>query len=380
MKSKTVFVYCQYLLGIGHMQRCSLVVQALVRHGFDVHVALGGAPVEQISFGDATLHYLTPLRANNDSFSALVHTDGRLFSEQDKQQRSADLLALVQRLAPDAMIIETFPFGRRTMRFELLPLLEWSRAQQPKPLIISSIRDILQRRKPKREIECLEYVERFFDKVWVHGDPELIPLQESFPPVEQVIDKLSYTGYVAPPANDILPSKDGILISAGGGACGTQLMRCALELFNSGYAQDKHWTLTTGPHLDGETVALLQSVQSPRFEVHRFLPNLRDYMARSEVSVSLAGYNTTMDVLRSGSASVMVPFIGTEETEQLQRAKFLHDRQRVVCLHPDQLSKDTLAQSIDTALSHSFEDVAIDLQGADNAAQQLQVWLAEHNP
>ena len=184
MKSKTVFVYCQYLLGIGHMQRCSLVVQALVRKGFDVHVALGGAPVEQISFGDATLHYLTPLRANNESFSALVHTDGRLFTDQDKLKRSADLLALVQQLSPAAMIIETFPFGRRTMRFELLPLLDWVNTQKTKPLVIASIRDILQRRKPKREIECLEYVEQYFDKVWVHGDPNLIPLQESFPTLQ----------------------------------------------------------------------------------------------------------------------------------------------------------------------------------------------------
>jgi len=216
MKSKTIFVYCQYLLGIGHMQRCSLVVRALIQQGFDVHVALGGAPVEHISFGNATLHYLSPVRANNDSFSALVHTDGRLFSDQDKEQRSAELLTLVQRITPDAMIIETFPFGRRAMRFELLPLLEWSIAQKPKALIIASIRDILQRRKPKREIECLEYVERYFDKVWVHGDPELIPLQESFPPVEQVANKLSYTGYVAPPKSPPPREKHGILISAGG--------------------------------------------------------------------------------------------------------------------------------------------------------------------
>jgi predicted glycosyltransferase len=40
-------------------------------------------------------------------------------------------------------VIELFPFGRRQMRFELLPLLEAARARSPRPWIISSVRDVL---------------------------------------------------------------------------------------------------------------------------------------------------------------------------------------------------------------------------------------------
>ena len=43
-------------------------------------------------------------------------------------------------------MIEAFPFGRRQMRFELLPLLDAIAAMTPKPLLVTSVRDILQER------------------------------------------------------------------------------------------------------------------------------------------------------------------------------------------------------------------------------------------
>ena len=85
--------------------------------------------------------------------------------------------------AAQVLVLELFPFGRRQMRFELLPLLEAAVGQRPRPLIVCSVRDILGgQRGSQRQAEGLAVFERYFDRVMVHGDPEVVPFGRSFDP------------------------------------------------------------------------------------------------------------------------------------------------------------------------------------------------------
>ncbi len=63
--------------------------------------------------------------------------------------------------------------------------------------------------------------------------------------------------------------------------------------------------------------------QKSNIELIRFIPNLAQEMANSAVSVSQCGYNTAMDILRSGVASVVVPFADNGDDEQMKRARRL---------------------------------------------------------
>ena len=76
------------------------------------------------------------------------------------QTRRRDLLlAAFADFRPDVVIIEAFPFGRRQVRFELLPLLDAVAAARPRPLLVCSLRDILQERsKPGRDEESVALV------------------------------------------------------------------------------------------------------------------------------------------------------------------------------------------------------------------------------
>ena len=66
------------------------------------------------------------------------------------------LLDAFQECDPDIVIIEAFPFGRRQVRFELLPLLTHIRAMTRRPRVVTSLRDILQQRtKPGRDEETV---------------------------------------------------------------------------------------------------------------------------------------------------------------------------------------------------------------------------------
>ncbi len=75
-------------------------------------------------------------------------------------------------------LTETFPFGRRQFRFELLPLIEWV-ASQSRIKLVCSIRDILQHRSEKREAQTVDIIKQYFDAVLVHADPLLFTLDAS---------------------------------------------------------------------------------------------------------------------------------------------------------------------------------------------------------
>ena len=117
MQSPRIIFYVQYLLGIGHVRRATLIVQALCRQGAQVHVIFGGMPVPSMSFGTATVHHLTPVKSSDDAFSGLVKADGSQFTDADKAQRSEALLQLCEQIQADLIVTETYPFGRRADAF-----------------------------------------------------------------------------------------------------------------------------------------------------------------------------------------------------------------------------------------------------------------------
>src|SRR4029078_5195874 len=154
------------------------------------------------------------------------------------------------------------PFGRRQLRFELVSLVEAARADPRRPLVVSSVRDILvQSPKPERITEMLDTLERYFDFVMIHGDERLIPFGRTFPAAQRIADRIHYTGYVVyadlerPPTGD--PGRDEVIVSAGGGAVGGPLLGAALDARPMTSLAGRRWRLLAGPNLpEGEFQAL----------------------------------------------------------------------------------------------------------------------------
>ncbi|NVK44091.1 MAG: glycosyl transferase [Oceanospirillaceae bacterium] len=372
-KPPSVLFYVQHLLGVGHLRRAALISDALVKQGLDVHMVLGGEPVAAIDFVGANCHYLPAVRSDA-GFSGLVDGGGLPLDEAFRQNRRKRLLALAQQLTPAAIITELYPFGRRQMRFELRPLLEWAHRQPTRPLLVCSLRDILQQRRPEREQETLALVRQYYDRVWVHGDSRLSPLAASFTLADEIEDRTAYTGYVAPPAPETAPGpRRGVVVSAGGGAVGLQLLQTALEAHRNGLLHDRPWTLITGPGLPASDYARLQLQASAQgLELIRFCRQFVQRLAGAELSISQAGYNTVMDLIVSGVPSVLVPFAGEGETEQLERARALETGGRASLVTESDLDPERLAQAAKRALGLSHRLPPLPLDGATNAAIDLQ--------
>ncbi|WP_274626774.1 glycosyltransferase family protein [Arvimicrobium flavum] len=373
MKRARVLFYVQHLLGIGHLARASRVAGALADDGFEVSVVTGGVPVPGFP-GSKVEHVALPaITSRDEGFSGLVDAAGNAVDAAFQARRRDLLTGLFRDRRPDILVIEAFPFGRRQVRFELLPLLDAAVAAQPRPLVATSIRDILQERtKPGRNEETVDLVRNHFDLVLVHGDPHFVRLEETFPLAADIASKVAYTGLVA--AQPAQPSHEryDIVVSAGGGAAGRDLVRAAVEasrILDGGLA----WCLITGPNLPQDEYAAAISGAPANMAVHRFRRDFAALLAASRLSVSQAGYNTVCDILQARCRSVLVPFAAGGETEQPLRAARLEALGLAKVLAERDVAGQTLAEAIRRAFDAPLAaGHALALDGARNSARILR--------
>ncbi len=371
--ARRVFFYVQHLLGIGHLARASRIATALAENGFDVTVATGGTPVAGFP-GPLVRHIALPAITSGDAgFSGLADADGNPVDEAFKERRRDLLLSAFREIRPDIVVIEAFPFGRRQVRFELIPLLDEIAGTSPKPLLLISLRDILQERtKPGRDEESVALVKAHFDRVLVHGDPAFARLEDTFRLAGEISDRIVYTGLVAapPPA----PPKEtfDIVVSAGGGAVGIDLIRAALEAAGS-LPGTVRWCVITGPNLPQADFDAVSAKAAANVSVVRFRQDFASLLAGARLSVSQAGYNTVCDILRAGCQCLLIPFTAGGETEQTVRAQRLQALGLAVVLTEEALSVETMRQAIGSALSSPRpKPHGLDLDGAQRTAEILR--------
>jgi predicted glycosyltransferase len=379
----SILFYVQHLLGIGHLRRALHLVGSLAQAGFAVTLVSGGEPLPELAVTPARrVVQLPPIRARDASFRNLVGTDGRPVDDALRAARTAALLAAFAEAAPDALVIEAYPFGRRALRFELEPLIAAARARQPRPLVLCSLRDIIVApEQAERQREIVARVQTDFDAVLVHGDPDFIPLAASFPPAAEIADRLIYTGYVMAPDPGSGPQgagADEVVVSAGGGAGGGALLRAALAARRLGCQADACWRLLAGPNLSAGEFAALAAAIPAGVAVERYRADFSALLRRCRVSVSQAGYNTVLDVLAAGVSAVLVPFADLHETEQSLRAELLAARGAVEVVAAAALSPQTLADAIGRALGRPPTPLGIDLSGAAQTAREIARMLAAH--
>ncbi|MCP4010377.1 MAG: glycosyltransferase [Proteobacteria bacterium] len=381
--TQRVAIYVQHLLGAGHLVRAMSLAESLSRSGHQVLLLSGGFPIDRAVEGYQYFQ-LPPTCAIEGDFNRLVDEYGKAVDESWRKSRGLMLMAEVVKFEPDLVITETFPFGRRQFRFELEPLINWVKKQSSVRLM-ASIRDVLQRRNEAKNRLTVKTIEHYYDGVLVHADQSLFKLDASFPLSHEIEDKLIYTGYIHQPAKIQTTSiqkgegycdgQDEIIVSGGSGTVSACLLGTARLARPLSSAKSRVWRLLTGRDLS-------VAAQSPEagliIEPNR--PDFFNLLSRCALSVSQAGYNTTLDVLASGARSLMIPFAGDGETEQNDRAQALEKAGRVLRIAESDLTPEGLARAIDRALEMEPVKIKADLNGAANSAllitQKLREWNA----
>ncbi len=377
-----VMIVVTHLLGTGHLSRALTLAHAFRSEGHDVLLASGGMPVPHLNADSLNLLQLPPLRSDGTNFTRLLCASAAPADEAYLNQRSDALARAQAAFEPDCLICELYPFGRRILSDEFDTLLSAARIQDRPPVVLSSIRDILAPPSKAAKAERTEdIICSRFDAVLVHSDPSVTRLNISWPVTKRLEPFLRYTGYVAPAPAGPHPDRAGsgdILVTSGGGPVGDELFHAAL----SAAARDsgRTWRLLVGGSNRDARIEALQRKAPTNAVVQPARPDFRQMLFHAAASVSMCGYNTTMDLLQAGTPAVLIPFDDGNEVEQTLRAKSLTGVPGIRTVSSADLSPETLLAALADVTTASKRSVAgFRFDGAADSVRIAQE-MAEARP
>jgi predicted glycosyltransferase len=303
---------------------------------FDVILVTGGGRVE-VSLPDHVRHVKLPGLMMDKNFTGLYSVDPQKSVEDVKLERQKQLLDLVKNENPDFFLIELYPFGRRAFRFELIPVLNFIKDNRRMNCkVVCSLRDILVEKKDRLKYEnrVIDALNNWFDAVLIHSDPQLIKLGSTFSMLDKIKIPLVYTGFVTPVPdkkkvkhireNLRLQNKKRLIVaSAGGGNVGAPLLRAVVNAYNELSSKENLLlNVYTGPYMEQEDKRYLQSFTGSRADsgirVKEFTSDFASLLGAADLSVSMAGYNTCMNIVAANVPSLVWPF--GQNREQRERA------------------------------------------------------------
>ena len=383
---KRVAFYCQHVLGVGHLVRSTEIIRALRAH-FSVLLISGGEPVDGFRFPPEVEVVNLPALQTDADFSELQVCSGSKSVDEIQHARKTMLLSVLDKFVPDAFVIELFPFGRKRFAFELIPALEHIHRRRDRAKVVCSLRDILvqKRDQNKHEERVCSIVNRYFDLVLVHGDPRFQKLDETFSRAGDLNCPIRYTGYVAQRSSETqamgvkvaTPAEPFILVTIGSGRYrnGQTLLRSVIEAAALLYHDLPHtFVIFAGPFIpDDEFLHLRElAAQQSNITLDRYTPDLLPYMNRADLSISMGGYNTIMNILSAGARAIVFPYTANDDQEQYIRAEKLHQLGVIDLIHPDALEPAKLAAVIRTALRKNPAHLECDLHGAEESTRFLK--------
>lgn len=368
----TLLAYCQHSVGLGHLMRSYALCGALAER-FHVVLLCGGPVPDGIRAPEGVeIVPLPPLGVGGDGVFA--SQDPAYTLEEAWGERTRRILAAFDRVAPAAVLVEQFPFGRAKFARELVPLLE--AARDAGAATVCSVRDILVSRRADQQRfddRAAALARAHFDVVLVHSDPRFARFEDTFAPSAPLTVPLRYTGFVVRDPEPVAPLRRerSVLVSAGGGLVGEPLLSAAI---GAARLRTTRMKLVAGPLLPGDAWDRLreQARGLPELELVRSVPDLGAELARARASVSQGGYNTALEVVRSRVPALVVPYATEEEDEQTRRALRLERLGALRVLDSGRLDASVLAWELERLGEFTPRPVSIDLDGGRTSVRILE--------
>jgi predicted glycosyltransferase len=362
MKPALLF-YCQHSVGLGHLMRSYALCERLAARFRVVLLCGGELPAGIPAPAGVEIVPLPPLGVAGGRFGS---RDRRLSTERAWALRSERIQTTLRATRPDVVLVELFPFGRAKFARELLPLLRAARAMGA--FTACSLRDILVSGRDDQRAHddrARELADAHLDAVLVHGDPSFARLEDTFAPARPLRTPVHYTGFVTNIKGSDPFSRwreDLIVVSAGGGRVGAALARAAIAAHP---LADLRMRVVAGPLMPAAELAALP--RRPGVEIVRCVPDLGAELARARASLSQCGYNTALEIVRTGVPALVVPYAPPGEDEQTRRARRLAARGALL-VHDE---REPLKPALERLLEFTPAPAALDLDGARRTTELL---------
>jgi predicted glycosyltransferase len=299
--------------------------------------------------------------------------------------------------APDIFLVDHMPHGAMG---ELLPALEAMKHSRIHTQVVLGLRDILD--SPDVTINrwraegAYDAIEHYYARILVFGMQDVYNIVEKYQIPEGDAKKVFYCGYVtnlatANNAHTIraryLANKSIdtrlIMVMAGGGADAYPMMSAIINALPKILEHQKCvLAVITGPFMPPELIDDLNR-RAAQLPIH-MMESVNDslsHIAAADLVISMAGYNTSVEILRMRKSAILIPRAGPS-AEQRTRAKLFAEKHWLDMIDPDELTPKKLAQRISYHLKHptdsNFNEVP-NLNGAAAAAALTLSVLASKN-
>lgn len=367
-KRKKGLYYCQYLVGIGHLVRSLNICRSLIKK-FDVDFLLGGYDVN-ISLKSSHFHLLQfPPLGIKDPTAEIGE-----FEELSKAKREERLEAIEKLTTPyDFLITEIFPFSKWRFKEEIEALILKLKKLNPQCVIACSLRDSFPKHSPDAENAVLDFIDKYYHVIFVHSDPQVYKLEESFDLVKSLKHKLRYTGFIVRPTKIIenRERKKRIVISLGAGSFGEELIYAVVNVID--FFPEYQFIFVKGPKASPEFLNKLTSILKPfkNAKLVSFIKHFPKYLSRSALSISLGGY-TIMDVVYTKTPAIVYP---TTFYDQYVRSLKFAAFGFLKIITTDDLDPDRLKEVMEKVLEIPSPRFNIDMSGAETTAFELDKFL-----
>jgi predicted glycosyltransferase len=389
-----VCIYSHDTFGLGHLRRNLAIAEQLLRseQRFEVWLLTGSPVIRQWSL-PAGLHVqpLPPVvKTGADRYVSRI--PGEMFG-LTQGYREALIIRLLQEQRPDVFLVDHAPAG---MNGELLSALALIRNEMPETRTVLGLRDILDSpaavRKAWREQQIEELIAHAYDDVLVYGSQGLFDVVQAYGLGPTVARRTRYCGYIVGPGRwealaasssaplcwDTRRAGDSqvVLVTAGGGGDGYFLMDAYLRSLEHRGPRHFHSVIVTGPLMPQQLRARIEAAADRCADVQlvTYTTDLMPSVRAASLVVSMAGYNTSVELLAARKRAIVVPRSVPRE-EQLLRASMLSKLGLVRCLEPQGDLAGRLAEIVPQALGAAPPDdalwAAVDLRGAERVVEQL---------
>ncbi|MEM1241196.1 MAG: glycosyltransferase [Cyanobacteria bacterium P01_H01_bin.26] len=385
-----LMVYSHDAFGLGNIRRMLTICQYLLRTLPNVSIlVVSGSPALHTLRLPEGLDYIKLPCLGRDTAGQLEAKYLKAMPETLVRLRSHLILTAAAHFQPDMLLVDKKPQGLRNELKETLNYLRQHRPQTRRVLLLRDILDI-----PAATIQqwqtnnYYQLTEKHYDQIWVVGDPEIfnLPAEYNFPlPLQQ---KVRFCGYLSrgcgrtprPLLREQLgvhPGEVLVVVTPGGGGDGQQLIKTYLESVSQQSIASKpifKTVIISGPEMPAEQQQQfqVQAAPYPNVRLLEFSDDLISYLNAADSVIAMAGYNTICEILSLRKSAVVIPRTRPVQ-EQWMRAKRFAEKGLLYTIHPQQLTPQTLSQTLDRALAtrpHALNSFCLD--GLPRIAQLMQ--------
>lgn len=308
-------MYSHDTFGLGHLRRSRTIAHALVSHFPDLEVSIiSGSPVVDAFWFHERVSYVQIPAAQKLSNGEYSSANSSHSLEETLAAREAIIRDAAERLRPDMVIVDKEPLG---LGREMLPTLRWAKAQGA--IAVLGLRDVLDApellQAEWERKQNAAFTEEIYDEIWVYGPGSFYNPLSAIDLHEELLARTRYTGFLArslPPMDDGTARHFGsgyILVTAGGGGDGYELMAAALHAAKRNAGSDNHYLFVLGPFMTErqrfEITARASSMSN--VDVVDFHVNVETLVANAAAVVGMCGYNTFCEVMSFDKPALFVP-------------------------------------------------------------------------